>query len=60
MTYKKTFLDQLGVTIEAAMFLPEKGVAEWHLILHVEPRKEPFQGQLERIYAAEDTILTMP
>ena len=34
------------------MFLPEKGVAEWHLILHVEPRKEPFQSQLERIYAA--------
>ena len=60
MTYKKTFLDQLGVTIEAAMFLPEKGVAEWHLILHVEPRKEPFQSQLERIYAAEDIILTMP
>ena len=60
MTYKKTFLDQLGVIIEAAMFLPEKGVAEWHLILHVEPRKEPFQSQLERIYAAEDIILTMP
>ena len=60
MTYKKIYLAELGVTIEAAMYLPETGVAEWHLILHVEPRKELFQGQLERIYAAEDLLLTMP
>lgn len=60
MTYKKIYLAKLGVTIEAAMYLPETGVAEWHLILHVEPRQEMFQGQMERIYAAEDALLTMP
>ncbi len=60
MTYKKIYLAELGVTIEAAMYLPETGVAEWHLILHVEPRQEMFQGQMERIYAAEDALLTMP
>lgn len=60
MKYNKTYLESLGVTMECCSFVPESGVAEWHIMLHVDPRKELFQGQMERIYAAEDAILAMP
>ena len=60
MNYKKTYLKELGVTMEAMVFAPEGGVAEWHVMLHVEPRGETFIGQMQRIYAVEDMILTLP
>ena len=46
--------------MEVAAFTPAEGVAEWHIMLHVEPRRELFTGQMERIYSAEDMILTLP
>lgn len=60
MNYKKTYFDELGVTMEATTFAPEGGVAEWHIMLHVEPRGEVFSGQMQRVYAAEDLIPTLP
>ena len=60
MKYESTYLEDLGVTLQSAAFGPESGVPEWHLILHVEPRGELFEGQMRRIYAAEDRILEMP
>ncbi len=56
MIYKKIYLQNLGVSIEASSFADGEGATEWHVVLHVEPRADGFQGQIERIYAAEDTI----
>lgn len=53
MKYKNITWPDLGVTAEIGAFTPEGGVAEWHVILHVEPRGELFGGQLTRIYSAE-------
>lgn len=60
MKYESTYLEDLGVTLQTAAFEPGQGVTEWHMMLHVEPRGELFEGQMRRIYAAEDRILTMP
>lgn len=60
MKYESTYLEDLGVTLQTAAFEPGQGVTEWHMMLHVEPRDELFEGQMRRIYAAEDRILTMP
>ncbi len=60
MIYKKIYLEELGVSIEASTFAIEGGLTEWHAILHVEPRGEQFQGQMERIYAAQEAISSLP
>lgn len=60
MKYSKTYWEQLGVTVEISAFTPSEGVAEWHVMLHVEPRRESFEGQMRRIYAAEDQLLQQP
>lgn len=60
MNYTRTYLEQLGVTMEVCTFAPEGGVAEWHVMLHVDPSGLLFKEQLERIYAAEDLIPTLP
>ncbi len=60
MTYKRIYLDEQGVSVEAAVFAAEGGgVEEWHAVLHVEPRGDGFQEQLRRVYAAEDLIPTL-
>jgi len=60
MKYESQYLEGLGITIQSAAFLPQEGISEWHIILHVEPRGELFEGQMKRIYEAEDAILLMP
>ena len=60
MIRKRISFDALGVTAEVAAFGSEKGVAEWHVILHVAPCNDDFEGQLRRIYAAEDTLPNLP
>ena len=59
MDYTEHYLEQLGVTMQVAAFTPAKGVAEWHMILTVDPRGELFSSQMNRIYAAEDAIPLM-
>lgn len=60
MIFSKTFLDDLGVRLEIAAYVPQEGVAEWHVMLHVEPRGQDFGQQLNRVYAAEDLLPTLP
>ena len=60
MTYKRTYLEKIGVTVESAVFSLGNEVDEWHVILHVEPRGHTFQDQIGRIYEAEDLIPTLP
>lgn len=56
MKYNTIYIEDLGVTVEYASFHPEAGAGEWHVMLHVAPRQENFEGQLRRIYAAEDRL----
>ncbi|MDO4496722.1 MAG: Rid family hydrolase [Bacteroidales bacterium] len=54
--------EDLGVKAEYSLYIPEKsgaseGVSEYHVMLHVEPRGELFEAQLERIYQAELRLL---
>lgn len=63
MKIKTIRLEDIGVTVELAAFLPTGAtlaVQEWHVMLHVDPRREPFEGQLQRIYKAEDRLLHLP
>lgn len=60
MNYKNIHFEDLGVTAECASFRPEEGVGEWHVMLHVEPRSETFQQQLDRIYQTEDRLPSLP
>lgn len=60
METKKLIWDDLGVKVECSVFAPEGGVEEWHVMLHVEPRGELFEGQLRRVYAGEDRLMAQP
>ena len=60
METKKLIWDDLGVKVECSVFAPEGGVDEWHVMLHVEPRGELFEGQLRRVYAGEDRLMAQP
>ena len=46
--------------MEYAAYCPKGGTGEWHVMLHVDPRKEIFEGQLRRIYEAEDQLTHLP
>ena len=60
MNYNTISFPNLGVKAEVAMFRPDGGVGEWHVILHVAPQHEDFEGQLHRLYEAEDRLTGMP
>ncbi|MBO7118975.1 MAG: hypothetical protein J6W03_01490 [Bacteroidaceae bacterium] len=57
MQFNKKYLEKLGATIELTTFAPEGKTAEYHAILHVEPRGESFVEQLRRITQAEAQLL---
>ncbi len=57
MKKTKITFDEIGVRAEIAAFAPEGKIAEFHVMLHVEPRDELFAGQLERIYKAERLVM---
>ena len=69
MNCKIVRLEDIGVTVEYAAFRPEGvgetgreatlAVQEWHVMLHVDARSERFEGQLRRIYEAEDRLPRM-
>ncbi len=56
MKTKKIYWEDLGVTAEISEYTPSGKIGEYHIMLHVEPRKELFEGQLKRIYLAEDRV----
>ena len=60
MQFKKKYLEKLGATIELTAFAPEKKTAEFHAILHVEPKGEPFQEQFRRLCQAEEQLMALP
>lgn len=57
MQFNKIYLERLGVTIELTTFAPVGKTAEWHAMLHVEPRGEAFQEQFCRICMAVEQLL---
>lgn len=59
MQFNKKYLEKLGATIELTAFSPEGKTAEFHAMLHVEPREESFLEQFRRIRQAEEQLLTM-
>lgn len=58
MTTNKIYWEEIGVWAEVASFAPEGKVVEYHIMMHVEPRTELFEGQLSRIYKAEEHLFT--
>ncbi len=56
MTTNKIYWEELGVWAEMATFAPEGKVEETHIMVHVESRGELFEGQMNRIYEAEERI----
>ena len=60
MNKYKEYWKNLGVTAEIAAFAPEGKLEQFHAILHVEPRDELFDGQLQRIYSAEERLTGLP
>lgn len=57
---RKISWESVGVKAELSLFHLEGCVDEIHAILHVEPRKELFAGQLSRLYNAEDMLYALP
>ena len=60
MQFTHTHLDDLGVGISLAAFVPEGKRAEWHAMIHVEPRGEMFPQQYERLLKAEARLMARP
>lgn len=60
MNFHEYHWEELGVNVEISAFTPEKGVAEFHLMLHVSPRNERFETQLHRLYLAVDQLSQLP
>lgn len=56
----KIHWEEIGVKAELSAFSPEGLVEEFHAILHVEPRGEMFDGQLARLYEAEERLSSLP
>ncbi len=59
MTYNNIFLEDLGVRAEMTIFAPEGKNKEQHILLHVEPRGEIFNKQIERLLKAEKHIVSL-
>lgn len=71
MDFKTYYWEQIGVSAELSLFLTDTtgnsdpaatsdGCDEMHVMLHVEPRGELFEGQLSRVYQAEKRLLSLP
>ncbi len=60
MNNSKIYWEDLGVTVEISAFEPGDHVAEYHVMLHVDPQHDLFDGQLERIYKAEECLFSLP
>lgn len=60
MNNSKIYWEDLGVTVEISAFEPGDHVAEYHVMLHVDPQHDLFEGQLERIYKAEERLFSLP
>lgn len=55
MKYINKYFEQQGVSLQATVFADE-----YHVILHIEPRGQMFQDQLQRLYSVEDQLPSLP
>lgn len=53
LNFERRYFEEQGVTAEISVFSQDGGVTERHVMLHVEPRMQPFEGQIARIYEVE-------
>ena len=60
MMTEKIYFDDLGVKAQISSFTPKGGVHEFHAILQVDPRNEPFVAQLRRMYEGEARLYALP
>lgn len=65
METKKYYWEQIGASAELSLFIaePTDGADtcdEMHVMLHIEPRGELFEGQISRAYQAEKELLALP
>lgn len=65
METKKYYWEQIGASAELSLFMaePTDGADtcdEMHVMLHIEPRGELFEGQISRAYQAEKELLALP
>ena len=58
MRFRNINFPHHGVTVQVSSFVLEAGTAEYHAILHVEPRGEQFSGQLRRLCLAQQELLS--
>lgn len=56
MDFRTIHYEELGATAQVAAYTPENKIHEFHIILHIEPRGELFDGQLKRILEAESRL----
>ena len=65
MEPKKYYWEQIGVSAELSLFIAEPAESndtcdEMHVMLHIEPRGELFDGQVSRAYQAEKLLIGLP
>ena len=65
METKKYYWEQIGVSAELSLFIAEPAenndtCDEMHVMLHIEPRGELFDGQVSRAYQAEKLLIGLP
>lgn len=59
MNFHKIIWNEIGATAELSSFQPENGVAEHHVMVHVDAQDEIFSQQLDRMYRAEALLLEL-
>ncbi len=65
METKKYYWEQIGASAELSLFIAEPADGadtcdEMHVMLHIEPRSELFDGQVSRAYQAEKLLIGLP
>ncbi|MBO5613990.1 MAG: hypothetical protein J5905_05740 [Prevotella sp.] len=53
MTFKKLIYEDMGAVVEFSAFAPADKVKEYHVMIRIEGRAEPFDEQLHRLQQAE-------
>ena len=57
MIKSSIYWETIGITAKIASFTPENGVAEYHVMMQVEPRDEMFKDQFTRLRQGEELLM---
>ena len=60
MNHQQIHLPHIGATAQLATFATDNGITEQHAIIHIEPRGELFDAQMQRMLLAESELLATP